>query len=245
MFRKFLVRLGHFFLVVVALLLLLVLLVIFQDVDPKHEVPDITPFAFQDTLANRKYDLDSLKSIIGQNKTLPKDFEAAAAIAYSAFPELKNVNIEMILTPDGAPMEAAPVIKTLFGFRENRRYYITLNDSQDSYFAPILLRSLPFDAQVGILAHELGHIVYYQKLNILQFGKWGLMYLISDDFRATHERSTDIMPVYHGLGSQIYQYAYYVRYDPCCREFYSHGKDFMDKYYLTDLELLEEIEKCQ
>jgi hypothetical protein len=238
-------RLGYFLLVIVTLLLLLLLLVIFQDVDPKQEVPDIASFAFQDTLANRKYDLDSLRSIIGQNKTLPKDFEVAAAIAYSAFPELKNVSIEMILTPDGAPMEAAPVIKTLFGPYENRRYYITLNDSQDSYFAPILLRSLPFDAQVGILAHELGHIVYYQKLNILEFGKWGLMYLEDDAFRATHERSTDLMPLYHGLGNQIYQYAYFVRYDPSCREFYENGKDFMDKYYLTDLELMEEINKCQ
>ena len=238
-------HLGQGCLVIISIILLLVALVIFQDVDPKQEVPDTAPFAFQDTLANRKYNLDSLKAIIGENKTLPKDFEVAAAIAYSAFPQLKNVDIEMMLTPDGAPMEAAPVIKTLFGARENRRYYITLNDSQGSYFDPILLRSLPFDAQVGILAHELGHIVYYQKLNILQFAKWGLMYLISDEFRATHERSTDLMPLYHGLGNQIYQYAYFVRYDTSCRDFYRNGKDFMDKYYLTDLELLDEINKWQ
>ena len=243
MLRKFLTRLGYSFLMIVSLLLLLVVLVIFQDVDPQQEVPDITPFAFQDTLANRNYNLDSLKAIIGENKRLPEGFEIAAAIAYSAFPQLKDVDIEMVLTPEGAPMEATPVIKTLFGPRANRRYQILLNDAQSSYFDPILLRSLPFDAQVGILAHELGHIVYYQKLNILQFAKWGLMYLLNDDFRATHERSTDIMPVYHGLGSQIYQYAYFVRYDPSCREFYRNGKDFMDKYYLTDLELLEAIDK--
>jgi hypothetical protein len=49
--------------------------------------------------------------------------------------------------------------------------------------------------------------------------------------------------VYHGLGSQIYQYAYFVRYDPSCKSFYAQGKDFMDKYYLTDRELLEAIDK--
>jgi hypothetical protein len=106
---------------------------------------------------------------------------------------------------------------------------------------PILLRSLPFDAQVGILAHELGHIAYYHKMNILQFGKWGLKYLDDDEFRATHERTTDLMPVYHGLGSQIYQYAYFVRKDSSCAEFYEQGKDFMDKYYLTDEELLDSM----
>jgi hypothetical protein len=58
-----------------------------------------------------------------------------------------------------------------------------LNNEQPSYFEPILLRSLPFDAQVGVLAHELGHIVYYEHLNTLQFGKWGINYLRNDDFR--------------------------------------------------------------
>lgn len=245
MFLRILKRLAQGLLVIITLLLVLVALVIFQDVDPEHEVPDIIPFAFQDTLANRNYNLDSLKAIIGENKSLPEGFEVAAAIAYSAFPQLKDVDIEMILTPEGAPMESTPVIKTLFGPRKNRRYHILLNDAQNSYFEPILMRALPFDAQVGILAHELGHIVYYQKLNILEFGKWGLMYLKDDDFRSTHERSTDLMPFYHGLGSQIYQYAYFVRYDPSCREFYKNGKDFMDKYYMTDLELLEHINKGQ
>jgi hypothetical protein len=51
------------------------------------------------------------------------------------------------------------------------------------------------------------------------------------------------MPVYHGLGNQIYQYAYFVRRDPSCRAFYEEGKDFMDKYYLTDTELLAEMNK--
>jgi hypothetical protein len=51
------------------------------------------------------------------------------------------------------------------------------------------------------------------------------------------------MPVYHGLGSQIYQYAYFVRRDSTCRAFYEQGKDFMDRYYMTDVELAEELKK--
>lgn len=234
---------GQICLVILSLILLLTATIVLQSVDPKQKVPDLIPFTFEDTLANRTYNLDSLKAIIGNNKGLPEGFEIAAAIAYSAYPQLKDVTIDMILTPGGAPMESTPVIKTLPGSRKNRQYHILLNDAQDSYFDPILLRALPFDAQVGILAHELGHVVYYEELNIFEFCKWGLMYLISEDFRATHERSTDLMPVYHGLGSQIYQYAWFVRYDPSCRAFYENGKDFMDKYYLTDKELLREINK--
>lgn len=140
-------------------------------------------------------------------------------------------------------MECAVDIASLLGPRKNRRYRVLLNDVKNSYFDPILLRSLPFDAQVGILAHELGHIVYYHDLNVLEFGKWGLKYLHDDGFRATHERTTDLMPLYHGLGSQIWQYAWFVRNDSTCQELYQEGKDFLDTYYMTDEELREAMER--
>jgi hypothetical protein len=236
-------RIVQISLSILALIILLVAAVLLQRVEPKQNAPQIEIHSFADTLSTRAYNLDILIAIIGNNKGLPEGFEIAAAIAYSAFPQLKDVTIDMILTEDGAPMESTVVIWSLFGPRKNRHYQILLNDAQHSYFEPLLLRSLPFDAQVGILAHELGHIVYYDQLNLFQFGKWGLKYLQDDAFRATHERSTDLMPVYHGLGSQIYQYAYFVRYDSTCKVFYERGKDFMDKYYLTDKELLSAIDK--
>ena len=212
--------------------------VLLQTVDPAQKRPDITTYSFADTLANRYYDLDSLKAIIGNNKGLPKGFEIAAAIAYSAYPQLKDARIDMLLTDYGPPMMADIDIWSLFGPRKNRLYQIRLNDAVSTFFDPILLRSLPFDAQVGILAHELGHVAYYHQLNIFQIGKWGFSYLRSDNFHATHERTTDLMPIYHGLGSQIYQYANFIRYDPSCMEFYLNGKEFMDRFYMTDKELL-------
>lgn len=229
-----------------SLLLLAVVLattVVFQQVDPEQKPPDIQTYSFADTLANRSYNLDSLKAIIGQNKGLPEGFEVAAAIAYSAYPQLKDVNIDMILTPNGPPMMADVAIWSLFGSAKNRKYIIKLNDAKDTFFDAILLRSLPFDAQVGILAHELGHVAYYHNLNAFQFGKWGLNYLRIDAFHVTHERTTDLMPVYHGLGSQIYQYAHFVRNDPSCKELFKVEQSFMDKYYMTDKELFEVISK--
>ena len=230
-------------LTILGVTLFLVVAVLVQNVDPIQKNTVSSPYPFADTLANSSYDLDSLKQFIGTNKGLPTGFEIAGAIAYSAFPELKDVKIDMVLINGGAPMESRPVISTLFGPRTNRRYLVLLNNEQPSYFEPILLRSLPFDAQVGILAHELGHIVYYEQLNTLQMAKWGLEYLRNDDFRAKHERTTDLMPVYHGLGSQIYRYAYFVRKDSTCKAFYEQGKDFMDKYYMTDNEIVAEWKK--
>jgi hypothetical protein len=77
--------------------------VLLQNVDPvlqKAILPD--PYSFDDTLANHAYDLDSLKRVIGTNKGLPQGFERAGAIAYSAYPELKDVEIDMVFINGGA-----------------------------------------------------------------------------------------------------------------------------------------------
>ena len=226
------------FIVFCLILLGFFLLITLQTVDPEQVDPKTTTFVFPQTLQPDHLSIDSLWGVVGDKKTVPEGFEKAALVAYSAYPQLKEVNIEMILTQSGAPMESNFNIKTLFGKGKNRVYRILLNNADETNFDPILLKSLPFDAQVGILAHELGHVAYYHQLTTLQIAKWGVLYLLDSDFRARHERSTDMMPVYHGLGNQIYSYAWYVRNDPSCKPLYeAFGAEFIDKYYMTDKEL--------
>lgn len=244
MIKKAFRRLLRTLLGLLLVLILLLVLVWSQSVDPQQYDLVENPHLFPDTLAGKYFDIDSLKMVVGPNKGLPKGFEVQALLAYSAYPELKDVNIDMVLTQEGAPMESNFDIWSLFGRGKNRRYKILLNDARGTGFDAILLHSLPFDAQVGILAHELGHVAYYHRHNTLQIAKWGLCYLLEDDFHVKHEQTTDLMPVYHGMGSQIWQYAHYVRYDDCCREMYQrYGETFMDKYYLSDRKIAEEMKK--
>ena len=232
-----------FLLSILGIFLVLVVLILLQQVDPSQYDPKHQEvIRFPDSLSNTIFDMDSMKAVVGVNKGLPEGFEMAALLAYAAYPQLKETNIDMVLTTSGAPMESNFDLSSLLGKKKNRRYRILLNNASNTPFDEILLRSLPFDAQVGILAHELGHVAYYEQLSTLQIAKWGLMYLVDDDFRAKHERSTDLMPVYHGLGSQIYQYAWYVRNDPSCRPMYEvYGATFIDKFYMTDKELKQEL----
>lgn len=220
------------------LIVLLLVIILLQPIEARQVDPGATSFVFPDALVNINFDVDSLRRIVGENKTLPPGYEVPALLAYSAYPQLRDVNIEMVLTEEGAPMESNFALWSLFGKKKNRVYRILLNDAQNTPFDEILLYSLPLDAQVGILAHELGHVAYYDRLSTLQIAKWGIMYLIDEEFRATHEKTTDLMPVYHGLGSQIYQYAYYVRNDTSCVKLYEQfGAEFIDKFYMTDKEL--------
>jgi len=106
---------ARILLFILGVILLLAAAVLLQNVDSIQKDTVSNPYPFPDTLATSSYGLDSLKHIIGTNKGLPPGFEVAGAIAYSAFPELKDVEIDMVLIDGGAPMESRPEILTLFG----------------------------------------------------------------------------------------------------------------------------------
>lgn len=221
----------------------LLLIVILQPLDPQQQPPSVKTHQFPDTLSGLNFSIDSLEKLVGANKGLPSGFELQGLLALSAYPELKDVSVELVMTPDvSAPMESNFDIPTLFGPKKNRVYRVLLLEGEGLQFDAILLKSLPFDAQVGILAHELGHVTYYDQLSTLQIAKWALMYTLSMDFRSKHEKSTDMMPVWHGLASQIYQYAYYVRKDASTIDLYEQYGTFIDQFYMTDTELKEYLD---
>jgi hypothetical protein len=221
------------------ILIFFAILILPQDVPPDQHLPDSVLHEFPDTLANETYNWDSLEVLMGPDKQLPPQFEKAALIAYSVYPELKDAKIKMVLTSSGAPMESNFELLTLLQPRSERVYEIRLNNAKESMFDGILMRDLPFDAQVGILAHELAHVVYYENLSSLQIANLCLKYLLSMDFRARHERSTDMMPIYYGLGTQLYQYAWFVRYDVRNQAMYQKWGSWMDRFYLKDTEILQ------
>ena len=233
-FKKIIRWIGYTILVV---LVSVVVIVGPQDAPPVIPLSGEFYFDFPDTLAGRDYDWDSIRARTGPCQEWPPDYAKAAMIALTAYPELSSARIHFVLTDGGAPMETNFRFWTLLLPRARRVYEIRLNDARPSMFEGVLMRNLPFDAQVGILAHELGHVVYYERMTTLQIAKWALMYLISPGYRADHEKHTDRQAIYSGLGSQLYQYAWFIRHDEQNIEMYDKWGAFIDRFYLTDQEI--------
>ncbi|MEM6643911.1 MAG: hypothetical protein AAF616_13105 [Bacteroidota bacterium] len=99
MIKKVLLTVG-------GLLLVLLVIVLCQKVDPFQYDPAIVSHTFPKILVANSLSIDSLWDVVGENKTVPEGFEKAALVAYSAYPQLRDVKIEMILTDSGAPMES-------------------------------------------------------------------------------------------------------------------------------------------
>lgn len=188
--------------------------------------------------------VQDLQSIIGPKHQIYSPHEKAMAYALLAYPQLKDAKIEFHRSSTSAPLESNFKWSSLFNSKANRVYRVFINTSKNTEFDPVLLKNLPLNAQVGILAHELGHVAYYDQRSTWEILAFGIKYFLNPSFRAKHEQSTDLMPLYQGLGWQIHEYAHYVRNSPDCKALYEkYGREFIDTYYLNDQRLLDSLKQ--
>lgn len=153
---------------------------------------------------NYSEQLEELKNRYGQNKKLPGDFELPCLIALSHYPELADVNIEFVYKKIATTMAARPRLNMLFRKRKNREYRIFIN-TDSARVKGVLLHQVPFNAQVGIIGHELAHIMDYESKSVGRLVKTGIRYL-SKGFRSRMEKETDMAAIKRGFGWQLYSF---------------------------------------
>ncbi len=152
------------------------------------------------------HQIDSLLLEYGNNKVFIDDFLEPTLIALSYYPELKNAKIVFRYSDEKTTMAARPVPLSLFG---EKSYQVLVNNSDN--FHGILLKDVPFNAQIGVIGHELAHIVDYQNKNIL--GVLGILFRYLDHRRTPmFEKEIDRATIERGLGWQLYDWAMFAMY---------------------------------
>lgn len=139
---------------------------------------------------------------------VPEEFREQAYIALSYYPELKGKKIKFKYKNQKTTMACMPRLDFLFRKRENRTYVISI-DKKLKNNEGILLGDVPFDAQVGVIGHEIGHVVDYEGKSILGIISTGFRYLFSS-YRRKLENHIDEITIGRGLGNQLAEYADYV-----------------------------------
>ncbi len=150
--------------------------------------------------------IDSLSKLYGDGKTFINEYLEPTLIALSHYPELKDVQIEFRYSKEKTTMAARPIPITVLG---KHRYQILINNQAD--FEGILLSDVPFNAQIGIIAHELSHIADYHSHNL--WGILGVSFRYFDRHRKPlFEKEIDMHTVLRGLGWQLYDWAMFSMY---------------------------------
>jgi len=176
--------------------------------------------------------IDTLRSQFNYNKFFYEKYELQTLIALSYFPELKNTTISFKRRELRTTMAARPKGIEVFREKGKRGYIIYINDFPSAKISP---DSISFNAQIGVIGHELAHLVDYEQTSSLKMLIVGFSYL-NKKFRTKFERATDLRTINHGLLWQCYDFALYVHNSSIAPTEYINYKK---KFYMSP----EEIKK--
>jgi hypothetical protein len=153
--------------------------------------------------------VDSLLPLAIHKRILP-EFQKPALIALSHYPELRTTKIVFVEKRIRTTAACRPKWTFLFRSRENRSYTIYINDDTEK-MKGALFQDIPFDAQVGLIGHELGHVSDYSRRSALAILGLGFRYLFVSG-RSQIEKRVDVITIAHHLGWQLYDFDYFIFY---------------------------------
>jgi hypothetical protein len=133
------------------------------------------------------------------NKILVPKFKEVITTALQYFPELKDIHITFV-QKKRFHFTVASLInrRSLFSPKNKRSYTIIINIKVPVEFDHGLFTNLPENLQIGMLGHELAHIVDYQQRSFFQILKILVFYLIPSR-KQKFERSIDTIAIKHGM----------------------------------------------
>jgi hypothetical protein len=151
-----------------------------------------------------------LKKEFGNNKDYPPQFEKQILIALSYYPELKNSPILFRIRKRHGGLNTRATWPGIFELPRKRHFVITISDSTEEMLMSMLFKNLPFNAQVGVMGHELAHAADFFTMTTKQIILHALKN-VSAKYIDRFEYNTDAICIAHGLGYQLLEWSSYVR----------------------------------
>jgi hypothetical protein len=146
------------------------------------------------------------------NKTIPQTYEQQIRVALAYYPTLKQTKIIFKVKKTRTPL-AATTFWSAFRQPSKRTYVITISsESNIPFLNKIILDSLGFNAQIGVLGHEISHILEFNSKNSLFFIGLVLKNLNKKAID-TFENDTDRRCIEQGLGYQLLAWSTEVRHN--------------------------------
>lgn len=216
-------------------------------------------FQICEVLASVNYsqDINSLKEQYSYNKQIPEKYEMPILLALSKYPELNetrinfkektfsgNINIKPTITfalkeePVSITMASRPSWNFIFKKKENIQYNVFINNGP----LGTNISDLSLNSQVGILGHELAHIIDYLPMSKLQISTFGIKYKFSEKFRSQIEKKTDEEAINRGLGREIYNFTSFIYNDKSVPKGYL---EYKKRVYYSPEEILKLVEKYE
>ncbi len=162
-------------------------------------------------IASDSAKIKDLKEEFGKRKKMLQGFEVQTLIALSHFPELKEIEIVFQYNQSNSTFMTKPRFSGIFKKGVKRKFIITISRSKEPKISAILLKNLSFEAQIGILGHELSQVLDFCKMKSGKLLGHALRYSFSKKYADQLEFQTDRICIQHGLGQALWAYSNFIR----------------------------------
>jgi hypothetical protein len=158
--------------------------------------------------ADKKH-FEALWQQYGNKKVLPKGYELQALRALSFYPELLRERIVFRFKDQNIAHSSAPSFLSLLNPFRQRKYFITISQILPIDLEPTLFSHLSYNAQIGVLAHELAHTSEYVRKSSLWIVVLGIKYVLGvfKSYKHHFEQETDKRAINHGAGYQLREWS--------------------------------------
>jgi hypothetical protein len=144
------------------------------------------------------------------NKIIPAQYRAVILTVAQYYPELNGLNINYRIKKQKAPLSARPTVASIFRKPQHRKYVVTISNKTISKLQPILFDSLSYNAQLGVIGHEMGHIADFNTRGTFYFIQLFIQHL-NRKYMDRFEYKNDARTIAHGLGYQLLSWSTEVR----------------------------------
>lgn len=176
----------------------------------------------------------SLSSALSENSEIIPKYEKEINFVMNGYPELENVTIFFIEKEIPHTMQSRPKLNFLFRSKNNREYKIISNNKLTES-GGILFEDLSFEERVGVLSHEVGHVVDYEDRSRLGILFFAIKYMFENSKRKS-EQNVDRITINHGFGKQLIAFSELAFYGEGISQEYKNKKN---KYYYPPKELVK------
>jgi hypothetical protein len=153
----------------------------------------------------------NLKDSFSTNKKILPEFEKQILYALSFFPELQNTRIHFKLKKGkGSIISARPAWGSIFKKSSKRTYIVIIGDSSAGWSPKFLFLNADANGQVGILGHELTHILNFNRMSSHGLLGVGVNH-VSKKYMDNFENKTDSVCIERGFGYQLIAWNIYLR----------------------------------
>jgi hypothetical protein len=157
---------------------------------------------FRDTASISEDKLLQLKQAFGQHKKYPAGYEKLVLAALSFFPEIKEYRVSFKVRKHGAPLSSRPAYGTIFRHASKREYMVFISADTSTQWKVLQINRVPEMAQIGIIGHELSHIIEFRQKT--SFGLIGVGFNhVSTNYMNKFEFQADSICIAHGMGEYL------------------------------------------